>query len=36
MPMPMYLTLHEEAQLTNEQRKTIRKWAQSNVIEENK
>ncbi len=35
MPIPMYLSLHEEAKLTKAQRDSIRKWAQSNIKEEN-
>jgi len=35
MPIPMYLSLHEEAKLTRAQRTSIRKWAQSNIKEEN-
>ncbi len=35
MPIPMYLSLHEEAKLTKAQRTSIRKWAQSNIKEEN-
>lgn len=34
MPMPMYLTLHKDAQLSREQRKQIREWAESNIKEE--
>jgi len=33
MPMPMYLTMHEEAKLTKEERESIRKWAESNMEE---
>ncbi|QOR61731.1 heme-binding domain-containing protein [Sulfurovum sp. ST-21] len=33
MPMPMYLTLHEQADLTKEERNTIKKWAQSHIRE---
>ena len=33
MPMPMYLTLHEQADLTKEERDTIKKWAQSHIRE---
>jgi len=33
MPMPMYLTLHEQANLTKEERDTIKKWAQSHIRE---
>ncbi len=35
MPIPMYLSLHEEAKLTRAQRESIRKWAQSNIKDEN-
>jgi len=35
MPIPMYLNLHEDAKLTKAQRDSIRKWAQSNIKEEN-
>jgi len=35
MPIPMYLSLHEEAKLTRTQREHIRKWAESNIKEEN-
>ena len=35
MPIPMYLSLHEEAKLTRAQRISIRKWAESNIKEEN-
>jgi len=35
MPIPMYLNLHEDAKLTRAQRNSIRKWAQSNIKEEN-
>lgn len=35
MPMPMYLTLHDKAKLTQAQRNIIKKWAQSNEKEEN-
>lgn len=35
MPIPMYLNFHEEAKLEKTQRDSIRKWAQSNVKEEN-
>jgi len=34
MPLPMYLSLHEEAKLTRVQRLKIRKWAESNIKEE--
>ncbi|MBD3790264.1 MAG: heme-binding domain-containing protein [Campylobacterales bacterium] len=33
MPMPIYLSMHEEAKLTQAQRNTIKKWAQSNLKE---
>jgi len=32
--MPMYLSLHEEAKLSREQREQIKKWAESNIKEE--
>lgn len=35
MPIPMYLSLHDEAKLTRAQRNSIRKWAQSYIKEEN-
>jgi hypothetical protein len=35
MPMPMYLNMHEEAKLTKVQRESIKKWAKSNIKEEN-
>ena len=35
MPIPMYLSLHEEAELTKAQRDSIREWANSNIKEEN-
>ena len=35
MPMPMYLTMHEEAKLTLTQRNSIKQWAQNNIKEEN-
>ncbi|MGC9350409.1 MAG: heme-binding domain-containing protein [Sulfurovum sp.] len=31
MPLPMYLKMHEEAELTQKQRDEIKKWAQSNI-----
>ena len=34
MPMPMYLSLHEEAKLSREQREQIKKWTESNIKEE--
>ena len=34
MPMPMYLSMHEDAKLTKAQRKKIKKWAESNIKEE--
>ena len=34
MPMPMYLSMHEDAKLTKKQRETIKKWAQSHIKEE--
>ncbi len=34
MPIPMYLSMHEEAKLTREQREEIKKWAESNIKEE--
>jgi len=34
MPMPMYLSLHEEAKLSREQREQIKKWAESNIKED--
>jgi len=34
MPMPMYLTMHEDAKLTKEQREKIKKWAESNIKDE--
>jgi hypothetical protein len=33
MPMPMYLTMHEEAKLTQAQRNSIKEWAQNNIKE---
>ena len=33
MPMPMYLSMHEEAKLTKKQRDMIKKWAQSHIQE---
>jgi hypothetical protein len=35
MPMPMYLSMHEEAKLTQVQRNSIKEWAQNNIKEEN-
>ena len=34
MPMPMYLSIHEEAKLTQKQRNTIKAWAKSHIKEE--
>jgi len=34
MPIPMYLTIHEEAKLTQKERDQIKSWAQSHVIDE--
>ncbi len=34
MPMPMYLTVHEEAKLTQKERNQIKAWAQSHIKEE--
>ena len=34
MPIPMYLSMHEEAELTTQQRKLIKTWAQGLVKEE--
>lgn len=34
MPIPMYLSMHEEAKLTIQQRKLIKTWAQDLVKEE--
>jgi hypothetical protein len=34
MPMPMYLTMHEEAKLTKAEREKIKAWAKSNIKEE--
>ena len=31
MPMPMYLSMHEEAKLTKSQRELIKKWAKHNI-----
>ena len=36
MPVPMYLTFHDEAKLTAEQRNRIKKWAQNQLKEENR
>jgi V8-like Glu-specific endopeptidase len=33
MPMPMYLTMHEEAKLTSSQRKQIKIWAKTHMKE---
>jgi len=33
MPMPMYLTVHEEAKLTQKERNKIKAWAQSHIRE---
>ena len=34
MPIPMYLSMHEEAKLTTKQRKDIKAWAESHIVEE--
>jgi len=34
MPMPMYLTMHEDAKLNRSQRDKIKSWAQSHIKEE--
>jgi len=34
MPMPMYLSMHEDAKLSKKERKQIRDWAQSHIVEE--
>ena len=34
MPIPMYISMHEEAELTTQQRKEIKVWAESHIIEE--
>ncbi len=34
MPIPMYISMHEEADLTTKQRKDIKAWAESYIIEE--
>ena len=34
MPIPMYLSLHEDAKLSREQREKIKAWAESNIKEE--
>ena len=34
MPIPMYLSMHEEAKLTMQERKLIKTWAQDLVKEE--
>jgi hypothetical protein len=31
MPLPMYLTMHEEAELTQMQRDEIKNWAENNI-----
>jgi len=31
MPIPMYLTLHEEAELTDNEKNIIKKWSESNL-----
>ncbi|DAB40976.1 MAG TPA: cytochrome C [Sulfurovum sp. UBA12169] len=35
MPMPMYLSFHDEAKLTQQERNRIKKWAQNNIKDEN-
>lgn len=35
MPMPMYLSFHDEAKLTQKERNRIKKWAQNNIKDEN-
>ena len=35
MPMPMYLTMHEEAKLSQKEREVIKEWAKSQIEEEN-
>jgi hypothetical protein len=35
MPIPAYISMHEEAKLTKDQRDSIKKWAQSHIKEEN-
>jgi len=34
MPIPMYLSMHEEAKLTSKQKKKIKAWAQSYIKED--
>ncbi len=34
MPIPMYISMHEEADLTRKQRKEIKVWAKSHIVEE--
>jgi len=34
MPMPMYLTMHEEAKLSSDEREKIKEWAKSNIKDE--
>ena len=34
MPLPMYLSMHEEATLTKDQREMIKKWAKSHIKEQ--
>jgi hypothetical protein len=34
MPMPMYLTMHKEAKLTQKERNMIKKWAENHIKEE--
>lgn len=34
MPIPMYLKIHEEAKMTQQQRDSMKKWAKSQVKEE--
>jgi len=34
MPMPMYLTIHKDARLTQQERNTIKTWAESHIKEE--
>jgi len=34
MPIPMYVSMHEEAKLTTKQRKDIKVWAKSHITEE--
>ncbi len=33
MPLPMYLTLHQDAKLSSKERKLIKEWAKSKIIE---